>query len=523
MISKRSCEGYSPRLLLKDPLYFSQSGLDISASDSGFLRHASTSWTKRWIDDYDKFAAVPDGISYKSDKPSPDGTVVPEDHNLAILTKTTRTLDETGSSRRILSRAFSPTAVKVIPKLLQIAFEAQAVRPKGKAQRSTRYAVKLSISRSLDYCGILESHRLILDIVSSKELVFGGTGPNGSLFNHLYVFQAEGIARNIVAGQAFSDALPSPGLLLSKDAELIGAISNLAEFLRFSHIWWRMPSGERYVSCVWRPMSRRLSVQKEPSRRKRMSAIRKYIEDEIEKLEDEKMKEMKKQRDHSSSGTFVLESRKSVGQKAMATEQGDNIKLLTLMTIVFLTLTFVLFVFGKANMKQYDSFTLTTITTVVTCLFTYTLIGSWNATSGIQSSGQPSEAYDLHQLETYSRIFEDGLWDSRRTWTRQAELIRMGMLAFMGALDSNINYLLSFTDGLAPLTTYTRKFSASIKCFLDPPLAQDRRRVRWSCVSLTCFLISSIISYCRKTLTYVLRAVDAASTTTFKSFGPVPQ
>lgn len=68
---------------------------------------------------------------------------------------------------------------------------------------------------------------------------------------------------------------------------------------------------------------------------------------EIDRLNDEKMKEIKGLRDNLFSGTSVLESRKSVQQQAITVQQGHNIKLLTLVTIFFLPLTFVTSVFGK--------------------------------------------------------------------------------------------------------------------------------------------------------------------------------
>ena len=122
--------------------------------------------------------------------------------------------------------------------------------------------------------------------------------------------------------------------------------------------------------------------------RKRMASIREDIELEIEGLgrieakNQEKMMEVKTLRENLFSGTSVLESRRSVQQQAITVQQGHNIKLLTLVTIFFLPLTFVTSVFSMTNIK-YDSFIPFGITTLVICLPTYMLIGSLNTTSGL--------------------------------------------------------------------------------------------------------------------------------------------
>lgn len=88
-----------------------------------------------------------------------------------------------------------------------------------------------------------------------------------------------------------------------------------------------------------------------------MAGLRQDVEheirglEEIDHLNDEKIKEIKGLRDNLFSGTSVLESRKSVQQQAITVQQRRNIKLLTLVTIFFLPLTFVTPVFGMTNMK----------------------------------------------------------------------------------------------------------------------------------------------------------------------------
>ncbi|KAL8947756.1 MAG: hypothetical protein Q9222_005996 [Ikaeria aurantiellina] len=124
--------------------------------------------------------------------------------------------------------------------------------------------------------------------------------------------------------------------------------------------------------------------------RKRMKSLRIDIESELQGLENiqamnmEKMKEIKGLRDNLFSGTSVLESRRSVDQAMITVQQGHNIKLLTLVTIFFLPLTFVTSVFGMTNMPQDDNFRPFGIVTAVICAPTYFLIGSLNTTSGVQ-------------------------------------------------------------------------------------------------------------------------------------------
>ena len=124
--------------------------------------------------------------------------------------------------------------------------------------------------------------------------------------------------------------------------------------------------------------------------RKRMAALRKDIEHEIRGLEqidelnDDKIKEITGLRDNLFSGTSVLESRRSVQQQAIAVQQGRNIKLLTLVTIFFLPLTFVTSVFGMTNMDPSASFKSFGIVTLVICVPTYILIASVYTEGGIR-------------------------------------------------------------------------------------------------------------------------------------------
>ena len=96
--------------------------------------------------------------------------------------------------------------------------------------------------------------------------------------------------------------------------------------------------------------------------RKRMGTLRKQFEKEIAKLGEVLAENKREQLDISFlreqlfSGTSVKESRQSVKLAEFTYAQGQNIRLLTLVSIFFLPLTFVTSVFGMTNMPPNDNF-----------------------------------------------------------------------------------------------------------------------------------------------------------------------
>ncbi|KAI9725128.1 MAG: hypothetical protein M1828_003470 [Chrysothrix sp. TS-e1954] len=123
--------------------------------------------------------------------------------------------------------------------------------------------------------------------------------------------------------------------------------------------------------------------------RRRMANIRKDLDGEMERLLDiqrmneDKIKEIKGLRDNLFSGTSVLESRRSVEQSQITVKQGRNIKLLTLVTIFFLPLTFVTSVFGMTGIPTGDKFSHFAYSTIAICVPTYLLIGTLNTEAGL--------------------------------------------------------------------------------------------------------------------------------------------
>ena len=124
--------------------------------------------------------------------------------------------------------------------------------------------------------------------------------------------------------------------------------------------------------------------------RKRMANFRIDIEkeiqglEEVDRLNDEKMKEIKALRENLFSGTSVMESREAVRQQGITVVQGHNIKVLTLVTIFFLPLTFVTSVFGMTNMPPNDNFVRFGFVTAAICLPTYLVIGSLGSERALQ-------------------------------------------------------------------------------------------------------------------------------------------
>ncbi|KAL3426352.1 hypothetical protein PVAG01_03143 [Phlyctema vagabunda] len=123
---------------------------------------------------------------------------------------------------------------------------------------------------------------------------------------------------------------------------------------------------------------------------KRLQLVRRDFEREVAQLRaialenNERRKEIRTLRDQLFSGTSVLESRKSVEMASITIQQGHNIKLLTLVSIFFLPLTFVTSVFGMTNMSTEHTFNTFGIVMATVCIPFFFLIGSLNTTQGME-------------------------------------------------------------------------------------------------------------------------------------------
>lgn len=106
---------------------------------------------------------------------------------------------------------------------------------------------------------------------------------------------------------------------------------------------------------IWPGTAESTGSAKHANFRRKMEQLRKKVEEQIDRLEDvhnmnqERMKYIKNLHNNLFNGTSVLESRRSVENAMITVEQGRNIRLLTLITILFLPLTFVTSVYGMTN------------------------------------------------------------------------------------------------------------------------------------------------------------------------------
>ncbi|OQO10770.1 hypothetical protein B0A48_04070 [Cryoendolithus antarcticus] len=112
---------------------------------------------------------------------------------------------------------------------------------------------------------------------------------------------------------------------------------------------------------------------------KEMVALRKIIEEN-----DDRREEINGLKEELFKGTSIQESRKSVENTEVSILQGHNIKILTMVSLVFIPLTFVTSVFGMTNMPSRESYWLFGCVTVAVCVPFFVLIGSLNTTTGMR-------------------------------------------------------------------------------------------------------------------------------------------
>ena len=207
--------------------------------------------------------------------------------------------------------------------------------------------------------------------------------------------------------------------------------------------------------------------------RRRMAGLRRDIEHEIRGLEqidqlnDEKIKEIKGLRDNLFSGTSVLESRRSVKQQAITVQQGRNIKLLTLVTIFFLPLTFVTSVFGMTNMDPNEGFRHFGIVTVAICVPTYILIGSLNTDGGLQLWSRGTHWLRYHALYTMARTFH--FFGFKPRWTLEylhGPRAQYGALPILLApIEFRGSDMMTYSCGSRPFTYSARPFSIRLRWY----------------------------------------------------------
>ncbi|OAG02360.1 uncharacterized protein CC84DRAFT_1010104 [Paraphaeosphaeria sporulosa] len=144
---------------------------------------------------------------------------------------------------------------------------------------------------------------------------------------------------------------------------------------------------DTFTDEVWEGKSKTLWPLYEESPRndhwkRRLRTLRLAFEREMKELRtlqrenNERRQEVKSLQDHLFSGTSIQESRKSVELSDITVQQGRNIKLLTIVNLFFMPLTFVTSVYGMTNMpgdpSPYWPFA---ITLAAVCVPFFSLIG----------------------------------------------------------------------------------------------------------------------------------------------------
>ncbi|KAK5109545.1 hypothetical protein LTR62_006896 [Meristemomyces frigidus] len=123
--------------------------------------------------------------------------------------------------------------------------------------------------------------------------------------------------------------------------------------------------------------------------KKRMSSLRTKFSREIENLRkqivenDHRREEILTLKEELFKGTSISESRMAVEYTNITIQQGHNIKLLTLVSIFFLPLTFVTSVFGMTNMPTVEHYWMFGLVTATVCIPFFILIGSLNTKGGM--------------------------------------------------------------------------------------------------------------------------------------------
>jgi hypothetical protein len=177
--------------------------------------------------------------------------------------------------------------------------------------------------------------------------------------------------------------------------------------------------------------------------KRRLKRIRTVFEREMRSLRilirenNERREEIQNLREQLFSGTSVLESRKSVELSTITIQQGHNIKLLTLVNIFFLPLTFVTSVFGMTNMPTEHHYWAFGITIAAICIPFFCLIGTLSTSWGFEFGRQKSAAvyaFFVRRRRNKSKQGEDGEEDedtdgeemSRSTSAAEGMALRLG-------------------------------------------------------------------------------------------------
>jgi hypothetical protein len=170
--------------------------------------------------------------------------------------------------------------------------------------------------------------------------------------------------------------------------------------------------GDSFTEEIWTGAHKSLWLleDKESARNvyflRKMAALRQKFETQVESLRelimdiDARRAEIKNLREELFVGTSIQESRRSVENSDIAVLQGHNIKLLTMVSIFFLPLTFVTSVFGMTNMPTDEQYWQFGIVTACVCVPFFILVGSLNSNRGMAFWRQKTRSA-LHALGNF--------------------------------------------------------------------------------------------------------------------------
>ncbi|KAK5736426.1 hypothetical protein LTR17_007422 [Elasticomyces elasticus] len=140
--------------------------------------------------------------------------------------------------------------------------------------------------------------------------------------------------------------------------------------------------------------------------KKRLASLRAKFEIEVRNLRkqieenEQRRKEIRGLKEELFTGTSVQESRKSIENTEITIQQGHNIRLLTLVSIFFLPLTFVTSVFGMTNMPTDMNYWDFGIVTITVCVPFFILLGSLNTNRGMH----------FWRVKTVALLGKIGVW-----------------------------------------------------------------------------------------------------------------
>ncbi|KAF1837151.1 hypothetical protein BDW02DRAFT_595826 [Decorospora gaudefroyi] len=169
-------------------------------------------------------------------------------------------------------------------------------------------------------------------------------------------------------------------------------------------IKWMIDAFEdTFTDDIWDGQSKTLWPLFEESPRndhwkRRLRLLRLRFEREMKELRtmqaenNERRHEIERLQEQLFSGTSIQESRKSVELADVTVHQGYNIKLLTIVNLFFMPLTFVTSVFGMTNMPEYPAgFLPFGIVLAATCIPFFSIIGFLSTNHGYRLWAQQTK------------------------------------------------------------------------------------------------------------------------------------